>query len=85
MGNDRQLPLGSLAAKLSAAIQENAMSLIEYRIDEAVAVVTLNRPETNNAQNPPLLEELDAAFERAASDRSVRVIVLNANGKHFSA
>ena len=85
MGNDRQLPLGSLAAKLSAAIQENAMSLIEYRIDEAVAVVTLNRPETNNAQNPPLLEELDAAFERAASDRAVRVIVLNANGKHFSA
>jgi enoyl-CoA hydratase/carnithine racemase len=30
------------------------MSLIEYRIDEAVAIVTLNRPETNNAQNPPL-------------------------------
>jgi len=61
------------------------MSLIEYRIDEAVAIINLNRPETNNAQNPPLLEELDAAFERAASDRSVRVIVLNANGKHFSA
>jgi enoyl-CoA hydratase len=61
------------------------MSLIEYRIDEAVAIVTLNRPETNNAQNPPLLEELDAAFERAASDKAVRVIVLNANGKHFSA
>lgn len=60
------------------------MSLIEYRVDEAVAIITLNRPETNNAQNPPLLEELDAAFERAAGDRSVRVIVLNANGKHFS-
>ncbi len=60
------------------------MSLIEYRVDDAVAIITLNRPETNNAQNPPLLEELDAAFERAANDKAVRVIVLNANGKHFS-
>jgi enoyl-CoA hydratase len=61
------------------------MSLIEYRVDEAVAVITLNRPETNNAQNEPLLDALDAAFEKAASDDAVRVIILNANGKHFSA
>ncbi len=61
------------------------MSLIEYRVDEAVAIITLNRPEANNAQNPPLLDELDAAFDRAACDDNVKVIVLNANGKHFSA
>lgn len=60
------------------------MSLIEYRVDEAVAIITLNRPETNNAQNPPLLLELDAAFDKAAADDAVRVIILNANGKHFS-
>jgi enoyl-CoA hydratase/carnithine racemase len=31
-----------------------------------------------------LLDDLNAAFERAADDDDVRVIVLRANGKHFS-
>lgn len=61
------------------------MSLIEYRIEGRVAVLTLNRPDQANAQNPALLLELDAAFDRATADEGVRVIVLNANGKHFSA
>jgi enoyl-CoA hydratase len=39
----------------------------------------------NNAQNPALLAELDAAFDRAVADDQVAVIVLNASGKHFSA
>jgi enoyl-CoA hydratase len=61
------------------------MSYILYEVRERVAIVTLNRPEQRNAQNPPLLEELDQTFERAAADDGVRVIVLNAAGKHFSA
>lgn len=61
------------------------MSLIEYEANEGIATITLNRPETNNAQNPPLLDELDAAFTRASKDDDVRVIILNAAGKHFSA
>jgi enoyl-CoA hydratase len=61
------------------------MSLIEYKVDGRVAVVTLNRPQQANAQNQALLLELDAAFDKATADEGVRVIVLNANGKHFSA
>lgn len=61
------------------------MSLILYEVRDRVAILTLNRPEANNAQNPPLLAELDAAFDKAAADDNVRVIVLNASGKHFSA
>jgi enoyl-CoA hydratase len=61
------------------------MSLVEYRTEGAVAVLTLNRPDRANAQNLPLLKELDAAYDRAVEDDAVRVIVLNANGKHFSA
>lgn len=60
------------------------MSLIEYEIRDRVAVVTLNRPEHRNAQNAQLLKELDEAFDRAVADEEVRVIVLKANGKHFS-
>src|SRR3954469_4003842 len=45
----------------------------------------MNRPAVKNAQSGPLLRDLDAAFERAASDRTVRVIVLGGNGDSFSA
>lgn len=61
------------------------MSTIEYEVRERVALLTLNRPEQRNAQNVELLKELDAAFDRAVADANVRVILLKANGKHFSA
>lgn len=52
---------------------------------DAVAYVTLNRPEYRNAQNSVMTYSLDAAFRRAVDDAAVKVIVLRANGKHFSA
>ena len=61
------------------------MSLILYEKQDRIAIITLNRPDQNNAQNPPLLDELDAAFDRATDDDEVRVIILNASGRHFSA
>ena len=57
---------------------------ILYEVRDKVAVITLNRPERANAQTMELLDDLDAAWTRAASDDEVRVIVLRANGKHFS-
>lgn len=51
----------------------------------AVAYVTLNRPEYRNAQNSVMTYSLDAAFRKAVEDTAVKVIVLRANGKHFSA
>jgi enoyl-CoA hydratase len=61
------------------------MSYILYEVRDRVAVVTLDRPKQNNAQNADLLKELDEAFEQATADEEVRVIILRANGKHFSA
>jgi enoyl-CoA hydratase len=61
------------------------MSFIEYEASERIATITLNRPEAANAQTLDLLDDLDAAWQRAAEDPDVRVIVLQANGKHFSA
>ena len=57
---------------------------ILYEVSDRVAVIMLNRPEVANAQNAPLLDDLDAAWSRAAADDEVRVIVLRGNGKHFS-
>jgi enoyl-CoA hydratase len=58
---------------------------ILYEAAERVATITLNRPERRNAQNQQFLEELNEAWERAAADDEVRVILLRANGPHFSA
>lgn len=49
-----------------------------------VARIVLNRPEVANAQSVDLLYALNDAMDRAAHDDDVRVIVLAANGKHFS-
>lgn len=49
-----------------------------------VARIVLNRPETRNAQNTAMLYELNDAFDAAARDNSIKVIILAANGPHFS-
>jgi enoyl-CoA hydratase/carnithine racemase len=60
-------------------------TFIDYEVDEGIATITLNRPEAANAQTLPMLDDLDECWRRAAEDDAVRVIVLQANGKHFSA
>ena len=49
-----------------------------------VARIVLNRVETRNAQDALMLYELNDAFDRAAQDDEVKVIILAANGPHFS-
>lgn len=58
---------------------------VRYAVDGAVATITLARPEAANAQSAQLIVELDAAFDRAGGDDAVRVVVLAAEGAHFSA
>ncbi len=58
---------------------------IEYEVPEpGIARLWLNRPATANAQDTRLLYELNTAFDRAAHDDDIRVIILAARGKHFS-
>ena len=45
----------------------------------------LNRPDKANSQTPAMLDELNDMLMGAAADKAVKVIVLQANGKHFSA
>lgn len=51
---------------------------------EHVARIVLNRPESRNAQDTSLLYALNAAFDRAAQDDAIKVIILAAAGPHFS-
>lgn len=59
-------------------------TFIDYEAADGIATITLNRPEAANAQTPELLDDLDEAWGMAAADDDVRVIILQANGKHFS-
>jgi enoyl-CoA hydratase/carnithine racemase len=62
-----------------------SVSAVRYEVDGAIATITLNRPEAANAQNSELIDALDAAFDQADADAGLRVVVLAAEGKHFSA
>jgi enoyl-CoA hydratase len=59
--------------------------LVLYRVEDKVAVVTLNRPEKLNALNRELWAQIDAAFARAEEDVEVRTIVLEGSGRAFCA
>ncbi|MDH3707356.1 MAG: enoyl-CoA hydratase [Acidimicrobiia bacterium] len=60
------------------------MEHIIYEVEGPVGVITLDRAEKANAVDQQSLDEMDEAWSMAAADRDVRVIVLKANGKHFS-
>ncbi|MGV0641868.1 enoyl-CoA hydratase [Mycolicibacterium sp. XJ879] len=53
--------------------------------DGQIARIWLNRPDAQNAQSRTLLVQLDEAFARAEADDQVRVVILAARGKNFSA
>jgi isohexenylglutaconyl-CoA hydratase len=57
--------------------------LLERRED--VLYITLNRPDSRNAMNLAMLEELHALLAASGKDRSLRAIVLRGAGGHFCA
>ena len=60
-------------------------TILVERPDPAVARIVMNRPEARNAQNLQMTYDLNAAFDDAVQDDSVKVIILAGNGPHFSA
>src|SRR6201982_2632583 len=71
----------------AAATSAGADELVAYEtLDEGrIARIWLNRPEAHTAQSRGLLVQLDEAFLRAEADDTVRVVILAARGKNFSA
>ncbi len=56
---------------------------IEYRVDGAIATVTLNRPHARNGYTLTMADELRVAFDTADRDEAVRAVVLTGAGKDF--
>ena len=60
------------------------MKFLEWKTEDFVAVVTINRPKAN-ALSRELLAQLGELFDRLEADKMVRVIVLHGEGRFFSA
>ena len=58
---------------------------ITYEVSNAIATVTLNRPERLNAWTPTMAKELRQAMREASAAEDVRVIVLTGAGRGFCA
>lgn len=59
---------------------------VQTNIDlRGVATLTLNRPEVHNAFDDRLIAELTAKLRELEREQAVRLVVLAANGKSFSA
>jgi enoyl-CoA hydratase len=61
------------------------MPLVELEIVGSVARMTLNRPHKLNAIDAQMLDELELALDRAEQTDEARAILLDGNGRAFSA
>ena len=57
--------------------------VVKYRMDNAIATITLNRPEKANTLRLEVIEALDRYLAEANADPEVKVIVLEGAGDNF--
>lgn len=57
---------------------------ILFDLQDAVATITLNRPDKLNAFNDSMIQETTDAFKQCARNKEVRCIILTGNGRAFS-
>jgi enoyl-CoA hydratase len=55
------------------------------RVDDGVALLTMNRPDNANGVVPELARDMLEALTRLERDRTIRVVVLTGAGRQFSA
>ena len=58
---------------------------IRYDVSEGVCTLTLSRPDRLNALTRTMLDELQAAFDRADTDDAVRAVIVTGAGRAFCA
>ena len=57
------------------------MSFVNYEVQGAVAILTINRPEALNALNSQVLSDLDEAITKVEADDGVHAVILTGAGR----
>jgi 2-(1,2-epoxy-1,2-dihydrophenyl)acetyl-CoA isomerase len=55
-----------------------------YRRHDGIATITLNRPESLNAMNEPMMAEIERILIELEADAAVRAVILTGSGRAFS-
>ena len=58
---------------------------LDYRVDDGIARVTLNRPAELNTMNKAFWPEMIEVFRAIDADTAVRCVIIASTGKHFTA
>ena len=61
------------------------LTTVQYGLVDGVATITLNRPESRNALNRAMCEDIVAATSAAAADGDVRLVLIRGTGPVFCA
>ncbi|GAB4356337.1 MAG: enoyl-CoA hydratase [Gammaproteobacteria bacterium] len=69
---------------MNTAVQGET-DLVLKRVEEGICTLTLNRPQARNALSVALMSALQDELDAIKADRSVRVVVIAANGPAFCA
>ncbi len=62
--------------------KESGANLVQYRVEDGVAFLTLNDPPANTYTHE-MMQTLDACILKARMDESVQVLVITGNGEKF--
>jgi len=57
--------------------------LIEYKVENRIAFICLNRPEKRNALSATFVTAISESLYKAQEDKDVKVIIIHANGSAF--
>ncbi len=73
-----------MSAQPARASAQDASILLRETIGP-IALLTLNRPAARNSLSEAMIAELHAALNESGADKSIRAVVIAANGPTFSA
>ena len=59
---------------------------LTYTVDylQKTATITFNKPEIYNALNLEMIQQLSKYYKQVNKDSNIKLLIINANGKHFS-
>ena len=66
-------------------VEFSSFTRFTYQLEGHVALLTLNRPEAHNSMDPVFWQELPVLLRQIDEQAQARVLIICAEGKHFSA